>query len=128
MAVERITKDYTAPNEAQQMEERLESLSEISEKEKAKILLSEIAGKKGLPLALIKGIGEIINCESGWKHEGVFGDNGKAYGIAQFHKSTWDWLNKQRSTNLDYYSMEDQIDMLVFALTNGYGKFWTCFQ
>ena len=71
-------------------------------------------------------LSRVIQCESGWKHEGVFGDSNRAYGIAQFHRPTWDLFNKQRNTNLDYYNLDDQLNMISWAFANKYQSHWSC--
>lgn len=67
-------------------------------------------------------------CESGLRHEGVYGDNGKAYGIMQFHRGTFDWFAKMYGKQMDYYSREDQIELAAWAFANGYASHWTCFN
>lgn len=71
----------------------------------------------------------ILTCESGIKHEGTWGDGGKSYGIAQFQYATFDYLrNKAGRPGLRWKNRDDQIELLDWALRNGYGKYWTCFQ
>lgn len=68
----------------------------------------------------------IIKCESQWKEDAV-GDGGRAYGLAQFHRPTWDWLVKlSGKKGLDYYEPSHQIELLTWALENGRGYLWTC--
>lgn len=68
---------------------------------------------------------EIIKCESQWKEDAV-GDGGRAYGLAQFHRPTWDWLCELSGKDLDYYEPHHQIELLTWALENGRGYLWTC--
>lgn len=71
---------------------------------------------------------EILKCESNFRHD-VWGDNGRAYGIAQFHKPTFEWLKGLANMRcLEWKSEKDQIKLLDWALRNGYGKLWSCFQ
>jgi hypothetical protein len=69
----------------------------------------------------------IIKCESQWKEDAI-GDGGRAYGLAQFHRPTWDWLVKLSGKNLDYYNPQHQIELLDWALENGRGYLWTCWR
>lgn len=77
------------------------------------------------------GYGEmyaVLQCESGFLHDNIYGDGGRAYGIAQFHKPTWERFNKMRGTNLDYKNMDDQINMFVWAFNNNLKEHWSCFN
>lgn len=72
---------------------------------------------------------EVVKCESGVRHEGVYGDNGLAYGIAQFHFGTFNLFKKEAGhTEFDYSSASDQIDLFVWALGNGKASHWTCWR
>ena len=66
---------------------------------------------------------QTIICESNFRHEGVFGDSGKAYGIAQFHKPTFDGFCEG-----DYYNMEDQLECMAKMFSNNLQSHWTCFS
>jgi hypothetical protein len=71
----------------------------------------------------------IIKCESDGKM--VWGDLDKphkAFGVAQFQKRTFDWLCKLSGKDLDYYSAEDQKELLRWALENWHGRLWTCYS
>uniref|UniRef100_A0A6M3JN77 Transglycosylase SLT domain-containing protein n=1 Tax=viral metagenome TaxID=1070528 RepID=A0A6M3JN77_9ZZZZ len=70
---------------------------------------------------------KIIQCESGGDNNAV-GDNGKARGIAQFHRPTFDWLCRLSGKDLNYYNAQDQRELLVWALENGRGYLWSCFR
>jgi hypothetical protein len=75
-----------------------------------------------------KQIKQILTCESGNKHEGVFGDGGKSYGIAQFQETTFNWLaEKSNIKGLYRLSLEDQVLLLKWSLDNGYGYLWSCY-
>lgn len=67
---------------------------------------------------------DVLNCESGLKNSA----RGKAgeIGIGQFKPTTWKWLNEIRGTDLDIYSIKDQISMFVWSMKNGYESHWTC--
>lgn len=74
-------------------------------------------------------IDKIIACESGGRHEGVWGDNGKAYGIAQFWEATFYRFAKDAELeNPDWYDREQQLYLLDWALENGLGHHWTCYR
>jgi len=72
-------------------------------------------------------VDNIIECESNGKM--VYGDNGMAYGVAQFWQST---LNMMKDLSgmywLDYYSEDSQRTLLLWALDNNYGSHWTCYK
>ena len=70
----------------------------------------------------------ILLCESGCKHTGVWGDGGKSYGIAQFQYKTFcDLKGEAGIPSLRWTNREDQIRLLDWALRHGYGKYWTCY-
>lgn len=69
---------------------------------------------------------KIIQCESSCRHD-VYGDHGKAYGIAQFHRPTFNEFKKRAGRpELKYKCEEDQIWLLKWALRNGLENHWTC--
>lgn len=71
----------------------------------------------------------IINCESGIRHEGIWGDNGASYGVAQFQYRTFDWMRTQAGKpRLKWKNRNDQLWLLDWALDQGYGKYWTCYD
>jgi hypothetical protein len=72
---------------------------------------------------------KIVDCESRGKM--VWGDLEKehpAFGVAQFQRRTFDWLNELRGTTLNYFDEQDQRSMLYWAISNGYGELWTCWD
>jgi len=75
-------------------------------------------------------IEQVIICESGGNHYDSNGEilRGKAgeWGLCQFKQKTWDMFNKERGTNLDIESKEDQLDMINWAFEKGYQYHWTC--
>ncbi len=87
-----------------------------------------------IPYVYILGttIEQVIQCESGGRQYNDEGEliRGKAneIGIAQFKQETWDMFNKERGTNLDITSKEDQLDLIYWAFENGYQHHWTCFN
>jgi hypothetical protein len=76
---------------------------------------------------------KIIQCES--QNQMVWGDhnyyengvNIKSYGVAQFQERTFNWLKElANKPKLDFYSRQDQVWLLNWALENGYSYLWTC--
>lgn len=87
--------------------------------------------------AIDYGISEVqlrstLKCESGFKHEGLFGDGGDAYGIAQFHFRTFYGYRKLAIEqgypfeNFQYENREDQLELMSWAFLNGKQRAWTC--
>jgi len=71
----------------------------------------------------------ILTCESGIRHEGIWGDGGKSYGIAQFQEPTFRHLKQLAGKpDLVWWKKNDQIWLLDWSLRNGYGRYWTCYQ
>ena len=66
-------------------------------------------------------LSKVIMCESGFRHDGVFGDSGKAYGIAQFHEPTF-----LRYCSGDWKNMDNQLDCFTRMMTSGLQSNWTC--
>lgn len=70
----------------------------------------------------------ILLCESGIRHEGIWGDGGKSYGIAQFQLATFKDLRQQAGRpDLQWKRRDDQLWLLDWALRHGYGRYWTCY-
>lgn len=69
----------------------------------------------------------VAKCESTFSQEAV-GDNGKANGIFQYHKPTWDRYSKLMGEELDYYSAHDQAKLTAFVFKNypNEKRAWTC--
>jgi hypothetical protein len=71
---------------------------------------------------------KIVLCESDGRHDNVWGDGGKSYGICQFQKPTFNWMRDLAGRpDLKWWSRDDQLALLDWALRNGYGKYWTCY-
>ena len=84
------------------------------------------------PTRAIRTISEtmaiIIKCESGGKHDNVWGKAGE-YGIAQFKSQTfYSFARQARLQNADWKNKEDQLYLLEWALKNNLGFHWTCFK
>jgi hypothetical protein len=102
----------------------LESLSETPTAEQIKSAIVYIADNMGLNRTQMY---QTLVCESNLKYNAV-GDNGRAFGVAQFHKATWDLFNKKRGTHLNYYSTKDQILMMGWAFKNDLQRNWSCWK
>lgn len=76
-----------------------------------------------------KELSTTFKCESNFNQKAI-GDGGKAVGIAQYHKPTFDRFSKLIGENLDYYSVHDQIKLTsyIFAEYPQYRTHWTCFS
>ena len=71
---------------------------------------------------------EVAQCESGFLTDAI-GDNGLAFGVFQFHKTTWNMFNEEFEVNLDYFSWKDQVKMDSLAWKRGYEqRHWTCWK
>lgn len=69
----------------------------------------------------------VAKCESGLRHDGVYGDKGLAYGIFQFHEGTFNAFKKEMGLpQLSYTSKVDQIRVAAWAFSMGKAKHWTC--
>ena len=64
----------------------------------------------------------VVKCESHLKAQ--YGDNGKAFGLAQFHKATFDGFCKGKN----YYNSFDQLDCMAQMFSQGFAYHWTCFN
>ena len=73
----------------------------------------------------------VIDCESGGVHD-RWGDKDRphsSYGVAQFQKRTFEELAKKATmSNPDWKNPAQQIQLLIWAIQNGYGKWWTCYR
>jgi hypothetical protein len=65
---------------------------------------------------------QVIKCESSFNHN-QYGDSGKAFGLAQFHKPTFNQYCKG-----NYYSAKDQLICLAEMWQNGKQKHWSCWK
>lgn len=67
----------------------------------------------------------VMKCESSGNQKAI-GDNGKAHGIFQFHKPTWDRFTKEMGETLDRESAHDQAKVAAYAFSKGYSNHWSC--
>lgn len=71
----------------------------------------------------------VAKCESGLRHDGIYGDGGRAYGVAQFHRPTFEHFKvKAGMPELQYEKFEDQIILMAWMFSNGLQFHWTCYQ
>lgn len=71
----------------------------------------------------LNDLNRTVQCESGFRHEGLFGDGGRAYGIAQFHAPTF----KQYCEG-EYKDMHDQLWCMAEMFSQHQQHHWTCFS
>lgn len=64
-----------------------------------------------------------IKCESSFQHDGLYGDHGLAYGIAQFHEDTF-----KQFCEGDYKNMQDQLNCAAQMINRGLGNHWSCYK
>lgn len=77
-------------------------------------------------ILFVRVLEEIIQRESSGRHDEVWGDEGKSYGIAQFQERTFYWLAEKASLqDPDWKDESQQIALLAWAVKNGYGGLWT---
>ena len=70
----------------------------------------------------------VAQCESQLKTTAV-GDHGLAYGVYQFHESTFDLFKKQfGDESLEYKNTEHQVELALWAISHGKGANWTCYR
>ena len=74
-----------------------------------------------------KLISKVIECESQNNHKAK-GDGGKAFGVMQYHKQSFENHAKLYGEKLDYYSAHDQIKLGTWAIANGKGREWTAYR
>ncbi len=91
-------------------------------------------GQKIITTSIAYGIDPVLaiktlQCESGLKNDGVIGDHGLAYGIAQFHKATFEKFKSDAGApGLSYTNMDDQIELFSWSIANKRGESWTCWK
>lgn len=71
---------------------------------------------------------KVLKCESNLQTGAVYGDGGKAYGIAQLHKPTFEAFSKDLGKEMDYYSYQDQIELISWAFAHNKKNHWTCYK
>ena len=70
----------------------------------------------------------IKECESRFRHEGVWGDGGKSYGEWQFQESTFEDFKKYSGHDEWQWQNRDHQEAAArWAFDNGYAGRWTCY-
>lgn len=62
----------------------------------------------------------LIRCESTFNKTAI-GDSGRAYGLLQFHKPTF-----EQYCQGDYYNYQDQLECGAYLISKGYARLWSC--
>lgn len=89
--------------------------------------LADLAKQNDVSLALLKAV---MRCESGG-NQSVIGDNGRAVGIFQYHKGTFESFAKEMGdTSLKRESEFDQATVTAWAFAQGetYRRHWTTYR
>ena len=72
---------------------------------------------------------KVMYCESGGKPAPKgHNDGGRAYGIMQFHRPTFDSYSKKLGEKLDYKSYNDQIKLAAYMFSIGEANHWTAYR
>lgn len=74
---------------------------------------------------------QLIQCESGNRHDEVWGDNNKAYGLFQFWEGTFNDFVKEANMEdmkMDWKSPEHQFRVWKWAYYNGKLNHWSCYK
>lgn len=101
----------------------------LSEAQEIKFKLYLETQRQGLSYWDYRRLAKVAFCESSFRHEGVYGDKGRAYGVFQFWKSTFDYFaSKAQAEEMNYYSMDDQIQLAVYAYKTKQMSHWTCYK
>jgi len=92
-------------------------------------MLDETTQEVEEEIKFLETLKSIILAESDGIHEGVWGDDGKSYGIAQFQFSTFEYLKKLAGMeNLEWKKPLDQIVLLTWCIRNNVAqKYWTTY-
>ena len=69
----------------------------------------------------------VADCESDFRVD-VYGDGGRAYGPYQFHKKTFELFSKKFGEELDYFDLEDNVRLAIWALSKNKGYHWSCYK
>ena len=97
----------------------LESLTDTPDEASIKEAINFISDNMGLKRTEMY---QTLVCESNLKYNAV-GDSGLAYGVAQFHKGTFDSFCKG-----DYYSTKDQLICMANMWKENLQFHWSCWK
>ena len=71
----------------------------------------------------------IAKCESSLKHDGVFGDGGRAVGLYQFWLGTFNlFKEKYGHPEFSIFNMKHQIILAAHAARDGKLNHWVCYK
>jgi hypothetical protein len=70
---------------------------------------------------------KVMFCESHNKQSAI-GDSGRAVGVFQFHKGTFDGYAKKLGKTLDINSYRDQIELAAYMFSIGEARHWTAYR
>lgn len=71
---------------------------------------------------------DILQCESSGRHENVWGDNRKSYGLAQFQEATFNELSRKAGIKGHWKNKNDQMRLLGWSIDHGYGYKWSYYR
>jgi len=94
----------------------------LDDKTKIKLLLYQEVNRSGLSYEDFKKLRALAFYESSFRE--VYGDNGRAWGIFQYHKKTFDWLSRKYKVKLNYKSTLDQIKLTILAYKDNRMDLW----
>lgn len=101
------------------------AITECATPECVKQLIEFYAKAHDVEASLALGV---ARCESEFKTTAV-GDSGLAYGVYQFHQPTFkEFAKAYGDPSLEYKNTEDQIELAMWAISNGKGNHWTCYR
>jgi hypothetical protein len=111
---------HSDESKALQLKSPLDVLTDTSNVQEIKSAVVFLAEKYGLNENQLL---TTLQCESGLRHNKIYGDSGSAYGVAQFHKPTFNAYCQG-----DYYNIKDQLNCLVFMWQKGLQHHWSCWK
>jgi len=88
--------------------------------EQIKQRIAELSRKNGGNLYEMYNV---IKCESNFRHANLYGDGGEAFGVAQFHRDTFD-----KNCKGDYYNANDQLICFSEMFKKGLKNHWSCWK
>lgn len=109
--------------------ERAEAAAKLADAEARAQRLGNMLSVAQTQIEHLAIVQALTRCESSNRHEGVWGDGGKSYGRWQFQEASFDYLaDRAGLSGLDWQDARDQTIVGAWALTNGYGGWWTCWK
>jgi len=100
--------------------------------QEVKDLVDYYADKNGVSRQLLH---KVVKCESQYNYKAVnMRDSHRlsqgSHGVGQFSKETFIGFSKQMGQEYynDPYNPEQALDVMSWAIKNGYGNHWTCYR